>query len=58
MFLTGYEPRFHRGARIGNLRGPRAGAAAGDFYTKLLSFILILHKAPQLCSVFFSDPTT
>ena len=39
---------FQRGARIGNFRGPGAGAAAGDFYTKLLSFILILYKAPQL----------
>ena len=58
MFLTGYEPRFHRGARIGNLRGPRAGAAAGDFYTKLLSFILIFHNAPQLYFDFVSDPTT
>ena len=39
---TGFEPSFFQcGARIGNLRGPGAGAAAGDFYTKLLIFTLI-----------------
>ena len=49
---------FRRGARIANLRGPGAGAAARDFYTKLLSFIFVLRKAPQFVFVFFSDPTT
>ena len=31
IFFTGFEPSFQRGARIGNLRGPGAGAAAEDF---------------------------
>ena len=48
VFLTGFEPSFQRGARIGNLRGPGAGAAAEDFTRSSSASFFILHKVSQL----------
>ena len=51
IFLTGYELRFSAARASGTFVG-RSRSSSWGFYTKLLSFILILHEAPQLYSDF------
>ena len=50
VFLTGFEPSFQRGARIGNIRGLGAGREAEDFTQSSCALFFILHKA---CQVYF-----